>query len=308
MNISMLAGGTAGSKLAVGSLATDDDVTVVANVGDDVEVLGLYVSPDLDTIIYSCAGLLDLDRGWGIKGDSFNAFDMWKSLGVQPWIMLGDRDISLHVYRSWKLKHGYTLTDIAQEVAALLGLKIHVLPATNDRLTTVISTDLGETSFEEYYIRYSRERDIRAVTYQGSDHARATPQVLSALKRTELLIIPPSNPLASVWPILSIDEIRRTILKRKFSVIAVSPFIGGHAVKGPAERMMKDIGLEASAMGLAKLYKGLVDILVIDAADSRLASPIRDMGFKVYIEDTLMNSKEGMEALYKRLKEVATSP
>jgi len=305
MRVTMLAGGTAGSKLAVGSSTTDDDVSIIANVGDDIEVLGLYVSPDLDSIVYSCAGLLDFDRSWGIMGDTFNAFDTWRGLGVQPWMMLGDRDISLHVYRSWRLKHGYTLTEVTQEVTARLGLKVHVLPATNDRLTTMVSTDVGETSFEEYYIRYSREHDVKTITYRGSDYARATSQALSAIEGAELVIIPPSNPLASVWPILSIRGLRRALLKRKFRVVAVSPFIGGHAVKGPAERMMRGVGLEASAMGIAKLYRGLVDTLVIDAADSGLASRLRGLGFNVYIEDTLMDSRERMGALYRRLKEIA---
>ena len=242
--------------------------TVVGNVGDDVEVLGLHVSPDLDSILYALAGLADERRGWGRGGESWHALETVGSLGGEDWFALGDRDLGLHLVRTEALRAGEPLSAVTARVAEALGVATRMLPATDDRLRTWLDTPAGAFPFQEWFVARGHRDEVDTVRFEGDEAARPAPGVLEAIAGADLILLAPSNPYVSVGPILAVRELREALRRRKVPSVAVSPLIGGRAVKGPADRMLQRLAGGRSPRHVASCYPGLIDALVVDEADA----------------------------------------
>jgi LPPG:FO 2-phospho-L-lactate transferase len=297
MRVTLLAGGTGGTKLAHGfAMLPDVELTVVANVGDDTEVHGLLVCPDLDALCYTLAGLLDSERGWGLRGDTHTAQAMWERLGEPTWFTVGDADLATHAARTRRLREdGASLTEVVGEMAAALGITARVLPATDDRWRTILDTDEGPLAFQEYFVRRSQEPEVRAVRFDGD--ARPTRAVMDAIATADLLVIGPSNPIVSIGPILALPGVREALMAAPAPVVAVSPIVAGRALKGPADRMLTSLGHESSALGVARLYAGLAERFVLDEADAALLPDVAATGTVATVLPTVMRDDEGRRAL-----------
>jgi LPPG:FO 2-phospho-L-lactate transferase len=303
VKVTLLAGGTGGTKLAHGFTMLDDvELTVIANVGDDVEMHGLHVCPDIDALLYTLAGLLDPDQGWGLRDDTHTAHAMFERFGEPTWFRLGDGDLATHVTRTRRLRQGATLTDATAAMAAALGIAARILPATDDRHRTVLETDEGTLEFQEYFVRRRQEPDVRGVRFDGE--ARPTAAVLDAIAAADLLVIGPSNPIVSIGPILALPGMREALAHAAVPKVAVSPIIGGKALKGPADRMLVSLGHESSALGVATIYRDVVDRFVIDEADAGLAHPIGSLGMTVAVLPTVMHDDARRRALAAALLSV----
>jgi LPPG:FO 2-phospho-L-lactate transferase len=260
-----LAGGFGGARFARALAENADDVTIVGNVGDDAEILGLHISPDLDSILYALAGLGDEERGWGRKDETWNALDTAGALGGETWFQLGDRDLGLHLVRTQALRAGELLSAVTKRVATAFGIEATVLPATDDSLRTWVETPAGDFPFQDWYVGRGHRDDVTAVRYEGE--AKAAPGVLEALAAADLIAVAPSNPYLSIGPILAVEEIRAALEHRRAPAVAVSPLIGGRTVKGPADRMLDRFAGGTEPNKVALCYKGLIDALVLDEAD-----------------------------------------
>ena len=269
MKIAVLAGGVGGARFvrALTEVVDPPDVTVIANVGDDLEVHGLHVSPDIDTLLYTLSGLGDDERGWGRAGETWNASETIELLGGETWFRLGDRDIGLHLVRSEALRAGEPLSAVTARVARSVGLEITLLPATDDRLRTKIRTPGGELDFQDWFVARGHRDEVNEVVYEGATTARPAPGVLEMLEAAELIAVAPSNPFVSIRPILAVRDIRTAIEVRRDRVVAVSPLIGGRAVKGPADRMLARLAGGTTPAHVASCYEGLIDVLVVDESD-----------------------------------------
>ncbi len=267
MNVCVLSGGFGGAKFVRALVETlgGGNVTAIVNVGDDVEVLGVHVSPDLDSVLYSLAGLADEQRGWGRAGETWNALDTVAQLGGEDWFKLGDRDLGLHLLRTQALRDGESLSSFTARVVERLGIDATLLPATDDELRTFVVTPAGTFSFQEWFVARGHRDDVDAVDVRGD--ARAAPGVLEALESADLLLIGPSNPYVSVGPILAVAEIRAVFEARRLPCVAVSPLVGGRAVKGPADRMLTRLAGGTAPAHVASCYVGLIDALVVDEDD-----------------------------------------
>ena len=306
MKVTLLAGGTGGAKLAHGfqQVLAPGELTVIVNVADDAELFGLHVSPDLDTVLYTLAGLANADTGWGVAGDTWTALDMLGRYGEPNWFRIGDADLATHVRRSRLLGDGASLTDATQSMAQALGVPSTVLPATDDRLRTLLQTDAGELEFQDYFVRLRQEPEVRGVRFEGLERARPTPNVLHAIATADRLVIAPSNPMVSVEPILALPGVRQAILaagRRGTARLAVSPIVAGAALKGPADRMLASLGHEATAFGVARLYAGLIDTFVLDESDADLAPRIREVGMEPLVLPTVMRDDADRAALARSL-------
>lgn len=303
MKVALLAGGTGGAKLAHGfqMALPPGDLTVIVNVGDDTEPFGLLVCPDLDTILYTLAGLSDREQGWGVAGDTFTAMDLLMLYGEETWFRVGDADLATHVRREHLMRTGASLTDAAASVAASLGVPSHLVPATDDRLRTVLQTDAGELDFQAYFVQRAQRDEVRAVRFEGAEAARPSPAALSALANAELVVIGPSNPIVSIGPILAVPGMREALLASPAARIGVSGIVAGKALRGPADRMLTSLGHESSALGVARIYEGLVERFVIDEADSALAPAIEALGMAVSVLPTVMRSDEDRAGLARQL-------
>ena len=306
MKVTLLAGGTGGAKMAHGfqQVLEPGELTVIVNVADDTELFGLHVSPDLDTVLYTLAGLANPDTGWGIAGDTWTALEMLGRYGEPTWFRIGDADLATHVRRSRLLGEGVSLTDATQSMAEALGVPSRILPATDDRVRTVLQTDAGDLEFQDYFVRLRQEPEVRGVRFEGLDLARATPQVLNAIGTADLLVIAPSNPVVSVEPILGVAGVRQAIVaagRRGTPRVAVSPIVAGAALKGPADRMLASLGHEVTALGVARLYAGLIDSFVLDEADAALASSVEELGMEALVIPTVMRNDQDRAALARAL-------
>jgi LPPG:FO 2-phospho-L-lactate transferase len=294
VRVAVLAGGLGGSRFALALTETlgPTAVKVVGNVGDDLEVAGLHVSPDLDTIVYTLAGLLDSERGWGRAGETWNAHAVAEQLGAETWFQLGDRDLGLHLARTEALRRGEPLSAVTARVTRGLGVEAAVLPATDDRLRTWIATPAGEFSFQEWFVRRQHRDEVDGVRFEGADDARAAPRVLEALDAADLIAIAPSNPFVSIGPILAVAEIRAALESRRVPAVAVSPLIAGRAVRGPADRMLARLKGGTSPAQVAGCYNGLIDALVVDEADAD-----DDAEIQTIVTRTLMSDAEARRRL-----------
>jgi LPPG:FO 2-phospho-L-lactate transferase len=270
LNVTVLSGGVGGARFVrgvvdvVGAAAT----TVVGNVGDDVDVLGLHVSPDLDSILYALAGLADERRGWGRSDETWHALETVGKLGAEDWFALGDRDLGLHVVRTQALEAGEPLSSVTARLAEALGVSARLLPATDDRLRTWLDTPAGSFPFQEWFVARGHRDEVDAVRFEGEDAAQPAPGVLEALAGADLILLAPSNPYVSIGPIVAVRELRQALAGRRVPCVAVSPLIGGRAVKGPADRMLRRLAGGSSPRHVASCYPGLIDALVVDEADA----------------------------------------
>ena len=303
MKVTLLAGGTGGAKLAHGfQLALPPgDLTVIVNVGDDAEHHGLLVCPDLDTIMYTLAGIANREQGWGVAGDTFTAMALLARYGAETWFRIGDADLATHVQRAHLMAGGASLADATAAMAAALGVPSHLVPATNDRLRTRLTTDAGELDFQAYFVQRGQRDEVRAVRFDGADAARPSPAALVALATAELVVIGPSNPIVSIAPILAVPGMREALVASPAPRIGVSGIVAGRALRGPADRMLASLGQESSALGVARLYEGLVERFVIDEADEALAPAIEAVGMAVSVLPTVMRDDEDRAGLARAL-------
>jgi LPPG:FO 2-phospho-L-lactate transferase len=304
VKIAVLAGGLGGSRFARALAETiePENLTIVGNVGDDVEVFGLHVSPDLDTILYTLTGRLDEGRGWGRKDETWNALEEAGGLGADTWFQLGDRDIGLHLVRTEKLRAGRPLSSVTRELAAAFGLVPALLPATDDRLRTWLETPAGDFPFQEWFVGRQHRDEVDAVRLEGAEDARPAPGVLEALAQADLIAIAPSNPFVSIGPILAVAGIRKALEQRSAPAVAVSPLIGGKAVRGPADRMLARLAGGTSPRQVTDCYKGLIDALVVDEADGG-----EDAGIRTIVTRTLMGDADARRRLANAVLETAAA-
>jgi LPPG:FO 2-phospho-L-lactate transferase len=286
----VLCGGLGGSRLvhALALAAGAEAVTAIGNVGDDIEFLGLHVSPDLDTVLYTLTGLLDESRGWGVVEETYRALEQAGRLGEESWFTLGDRDIGLHLVRTLRLGQGQPLSVATRSIANALGAGIELLPATDDRVRTFVDTDEGELDFQTWYVRRRHADVVRHVRYEGADEAQPAPGVVEALAGAEAILVAPSNPFVSIAPILAVPGIPDAVRECRGPRAAVSPLIQGKAVRGPLAGMMESLGHESSAAGIAQMYGSLIDTFVLDEADAELAPRIEALGLRPVVCETVM--------------------
>lgn len=295
----VICGGVGAARLLRGIVpVAGTGLTAVANVGDDLELHGLRISPDLDTITYTLADAVSAERGWGLEGESWQAMEMVGRYGGIDWFGLGDRDIGTHLYRTHRLSQGADLTTVTGEITAAWGLDLRLIPVTHDRLRTMVTTvDEGEISFQEYFVRRQHDVAVTAVRFDGAAEAHPAPGVIDAIAEAERIIIAPSNPAVSIDPVLAVPGITEALTARRDDVIAVSPIIGGKALKGPADRLLHELGRESSVVGVAQWYAELVGTLVIDTVDAHLADTVAAAGPKPIVTDTIMAQPGVTEAL-----------
>ncbi len=293
MSIVELAGGVGGAKLAHGLAAhLGADLTVIVNTADDLERHGLLVCPDHDTVLYTLAGVDNRGWGWGIEGETFAVSEWLERYGEETWFRLGDRDLAAHIVRTARLRGGQRLTDVLRHLQRCHAIAPMVLPMTDEPVRTEVRTDDGWLEFQEYFVRRHQEPAVREVRFRGVDGARPTPEVRAALGDAEAIIVAPSNPIVSVGPILAVPGLRDAILAartRGVPVVAVSGIVAGRALKGPADRMLASLGHEPTALGVARLYAGLVDGFVLDAADADLIPAVEALGMRALATDTIMS-------------------
>jgi LPPG:FO 2-phospho-L-lactate transferase len=297
VNVVVLSGGVGGARFVRGvvDVAGAAATTVVGNVGDDVEVLGLHVSPDLDSILYALAGLADERRGWGRRDESWNALEAAGVLGGEDWFALGDRDLGLHLVRTQALRAGESLSAVTARLAVGLGVETRLLPATDDRLRTWLATPAGEFPFQEWFVARGHRDEVDAVRFEGDEAARPAPGVLEALSGADLILLAPSNPYVSVGPILAVDSIREGLAQRRVPCVAVSPLIGGRSVKGPADRMLRRLAGGTSPHHIASCYTDLIDALVVDEADADDLDHLGDV--RPIVTRTLMSDGDASRRL-----------
>jgi len=296
-----LAGGVGGAKLAQGlaMLRDPDDLTIVVNTGDDFNHLGFNISPDVDTVMYWLSGLNDRVRGWGLADETWHFMAGLKTLGGPAWFNLGDRDLATHVERTRLLRSGQSLSEVTAHLCRQLGIRHRVVPMTDDTVHTVVHTDEGVLPFQDYFVRRQCEPRVNKLEYTGAADARPSPAFgdLLTASHIEAIVICPSNPLLSVEPILSLGGVRRRIENLTVPVVAVSPIVGGQAIKGPAAKILRELGRDASALEIARHYVGLIDGLVIDNVDSPLAPAIEALGIDVLITATVMKTPNDQKTL-----------
>jgi LPPG:FO 2-phospho-L-lactate transferase len=303
VNTVALAGGTGAAKLVRGLTRVLDPaaLTVVVNTGDDAEIWGLHVSPDLDTICYALAGILDAGRGWGLADETFRALGQMARFGEPTWFNLGDRDLATHLHRTRLLRGGRTLSEATRSIASGLGVAPRVLPMADQPVRTRVLGPDGWLDFQEYFVRDKAQVEVRQVRYEGAERARPAPGVLEAIERAEAVILCPSNPITSIGPVLAVPGIRDALGATRAVVAAVSPIVGSDAVSGPAGRLMAASGLPVSAAGVARAYAGWLDLLLIDERDRDRASDVRREGASPVAAPIIMASREDEIALARRV-------
>jgi LPPG:FO 2-phospho-L-lactate transferase len=303
MHITALAGGTGAAKLLRGLARLIDprDLTVVVNTGDDAEIWGLHVSPDLDTVCYTLSGVIDEQKGWGLTGETFNTLDQIARFGEPAWFNLGDRDLATHLHRTRLLREGRTLSQVTQAVASALGVSARILPMSDQPVRTRILGPDGWLAFQEYFVREKAQVDVRAVSYAGASRAHPAPGVADALLTADAVLVCPSNPITSVGPILAVPGLVEALRATEATVVAVSPIVGGDAVSGPAGRLMASAGLPVSAAGVARAYADWLDVLVFDERDRALAPEIERTGVRPVAAPTIMSGREAEVALARRV-------
>lgn len=298
----MLAGGVGAARYLRGALDAFDPsaVTGIVNVGDDISLHGLAISPDLDTCTYTLAGEIDPDRGWGLVGETWQAMEGLARYGGEDWFSLGDRDLATHLYRTARLHDGATLTQVTEEVTRAWGLDCRLLPVTNDRVETRVTLDTGqEIGFQEYFVGHAHEVPITGVRFAGAESAAMTAEVTEAIATAHTLVIAPSNPVVSIGPLLAVPGLRQAVASRRLGNVAVSPIIGGAALKGPADRMLRELGEESSVVGVARRYRDLAATLVIDEADREMADAVEAEGMRALVMPTVM-AEPGVAAALAR--------
>lgn len=294
--ICVLAGGVGAARLLNGlkDVLPSEEITAVINTGDDAIMHGLYICPDIDTVTYTLAGANNVETGWGLQGETWVAMESLEKLGGETWFNLGDKDLATHLYRTARLSEGVGLKEITKEIASAMGISVNLLPMTEDRVETMVTLlESGdEISFQEYFVKHRHEVPISSVRFNGSQQAQATHGVIDAIREAEVVIIAPSNPLVSIAPIFSISEISDALKERKEDVVAVSPIVAGSALKGPADRLLNELGYEASVEGVAKYYQDWINTLIIDKADFGSVENIESLGINCVSTETVMSDPQ----------------
>jgi len=290
--ITVLAGGVGAARFLQGLTRVADPrrLSVIGNTGDDEEFFGLHVAPDLDTVLYTLAGRADPRRGWGLRGDTFRSLRAAGTLGAPTWFRLGDRDLATHLARTEWLRAGLRLSEVTARLARAQGVHVQVLPMTDDPVRTFVHTDRGRLPFQQYLVRHRGRGRVRRIEIAGARAARPAPGVLDALGAADAIIIAPSNPLVSIGPIVAVPAIRHALERRRAPVAAISPLVGGRPVKGPLHRMLRGLGHEVSPRGVARCYRGLADLFVLDGADAAWTARIAALGIRPVVADTLMRT------------------
>jgi LPPG:FO 2-phospho-L-lactate transferase len=302
----VLAGGSGAAKFLRGlaQIVPEEDIHVIVNVGDDTDIWGLHISPDIDSIVYGLSGRLDIQRGWGLQDETFLCLNEIGKHGMPDWFRLGDRDLATHIARTELLRSGLTLSEVTARIARSMGVKAAVLPASNDSVRTRIQTPAGALDFQEFFVREHWLPDVLSVTYSGAAVARAPANVLTSIRDARLVIVAPSNPITSIGPILAIHEIRDALRCTRAEVVAISPLTGHAAFSGPAAKLMEACGYEVSPSGVARCYHDFLDNIVIDVQDSGLASSIRYETIGVQITDILISSDDAAKRLARFVVEL----
>jgi LPPG:FO 2-phospho-L-lactate transferase len=305
--IVVLAGGVGAARFLEGvvQVVPQEEITVIANTGDDREFYGLVVSPDTDIVMYTLAGIVDEKNGWGIRNDTYYTMQQLTSYGNEDWFLLGDRDLATHIHRTNRLKQGKTLSEITDELCQSLGLKLRIVPMSNQPIATHIQTPAGLFHFEEYMIQRKCSDEVQDVIFVGAGKAKPAPGVIDAIKQAEAIFIAPSNPIVSIGSILSVPSIHDALHEASGQIVAVSPIVGGAPIKGPADKLMRGLHMEVSAVGVARKYRDFLDVMVIDTQDAHLAERIEDLGIPVSVTNTIMRDQSTKAELARHVLEVA---
>jgi LPPG:FO 2-phospho-L-lactate transferase len=301
VTVTLLSGGGGGAKLAQGMARVVQNLTVVVNTADDAVLYGLSISPDIDTVMYTLAGRVNDAMGWGIEGETFAALEAMAALGEDTWFRLGDRDLATHILRTHRLRAGVPLSQVTAQLCTALGVQPRILPMTDDRVATRVDTVDGWLSFQEYFVRRGHRDEVVGYVLDGIEQASPAPGVISALNASDVIVLGPSNPFVSIGPILSVPGVRDALVRTSARRVGVSPIVGGDAVKGPAAAMLASLGHEVSALGIARMYVDVLDVLLIDQQDAHLAPAITELGMKVVITQTMMGGIEGRERLAREV-------
>jgi len=294
-----LAGGVGGAKLSHGLALNglEERLCVIVNTGDDFTLYGLHISPDLDTVLYTLAGIANPQTGWGILGDTDHTLRMIGRYGRETWFWLGDRDLATHILRTERLRAGARLTDVTAELAAALGVRARILPMCDEAVPTIVETPTGSLPFQDYFVRRRQKDTVVGVRFGGIERARPTPEVLAALDAAAVVVLCPSNPIVSIGPIVAVPGLRERLRALHVPIVAVSPIVAGQALKGPADRMLATLGHEVSPRGVARLYADFLDGIVIDNQDAALAPAIEQLGIAVHVTDTVMRFEADRQRL-----------
>lgn len=292
--IAALAGGVGAARFLTGlaRCIPEEDLRVIVNTGDDIELFGLHISPDIDIITYTLAGIVDETKGWGIRNDSFHFMEMIRHFGGETWFNIGDRDLSTHIYRTQQLSKGKLLSQVTDEIRRVLEVKTKILPMTNDHFETHITTPKGKIHFEEYFVRRQCRDEVLGVEFMGEATAKPAEGVIEAISDASLVVVCPSNPIVSIGTILAVKGVRNALQRTDGKVVAVSPIVAGMPLKGPADKMLRCLGVEVSAFGVAQFYSEFLDTIVIDKQDTAEKERIEELGVRVSVANTVMKSLE----------------
>ena len=307
MEIVALAGGIGAAKLLLGLGRVMDprDLAVIVNTGDDIVLHGLSISPDLDIVTYTLAGLVNPDTGWGFRDETFRTLDQLAVYGRSNWFHLGDRDLATHIHRTAMLREGKRLTEVADSIRRALGVAARIFPMSDQPVPTMIETNEGRLHFQEYLVQRRAVPEVRAISFDGIEQAHPAPGVLDVLDRASSIVICPSNPLVSIGPILATPGVREALRRRRAHVIAVCPIVGGKSLKGPSDRMLAQLGHDVSALGVARMYHDICGTFVIDPVDGAQRSAIESLGLEVVIHPTVMRTVEDKDLLARKIVQLA---
>ena len=302
-----LAGGVGGAKLALGlsKILTPSCLTVVVNTGDDEQFHGLHVSPDVDTVMYTLAGLSNPETGWGITGETFRTLERLNAYGADTWFNLGDKDLATHIRRTDLMRQGYTLSEVTESLRKALGVVHPIVPMSDDPVRTMLMTDIGELAMQTWFVKHRCEPAVSAIRFGGAAESQPAPEFARALRESDALVFCPSNPFVSVAPILAVPGVRDAIRDFEGLRVAVSPIVGGQAIKGPAAKMMDELGIESSCVGVARQYQGLCDVFVLDDVDADRAGDIEALGMRAAVTNTMMITDADKARLAKYICELA---
>ena len=309
MKVTALAGGVGAAKLLLGlaGVMPAEDLTIIANTGDDVELYGLRISPDIDTVTYTLAGVINEATGWGVAGDTFQCLEWMGRYAGPRWFNLGDRDLATHLYRTSRLRAGQPLSEVTDHLRRALGVAPKILPMTDAYTPTRVVTDEGEMHFQEYFVGRRCEPRVEALRFDGIETALPAPGVIDALRDADAVIVCPSNPFISIGPVLAVPGVREELRATPARVIAITPIVGGRALKGPAADMLRDLGYEVSARAVAAMYQDFCDVFVLDDRDADLQPQIASLGLRAVVTDTVMHSLADKQRLASDVLRIVTS-
>jgi LPPG:FO 2-phospho-L-lactate transferase len=297
--VTALAGGIGAAKLLLGlcRVLPPGNITAIVNTGDDAEIHGLTICPDLDTVTYTLAGVVNSSTGWGLASDTFEALPWLRRYGRETWFNLGDRDLATHIHRTALLQGGTSLSEATENIRRALGVGARILPMSDTPVRTILETDIGRLAFQEYFVRERSLPPVREIHFEGASDATAAPGVLAAIQGSDVVMICPSNPLISIGPILGVPGTRGALAARREHVVAVTPIVGGRSLKGPTGKMLQELGMEVSALAVARMYQDVAGTFVLDETDVGLRAPIKALGIRVILGPTIMETEQQKQHL-----------